>query len=51
MMKLAEYEKTALKFYTQNNEEKYIVTYKNFDSEKETMKISSELGNPYRLMH
>jgi hypothetical protein len=50
MMKLNEYEKNALKYYTNNNEEKKIVTDKNFDNKKVADQIPKELGNPYRLM-
>lgn len=50
MMKLNEYEKSALKYYTNNNEDKRIVTAKNFNHQEVATKISADLGNPYRLM-
>lgn len=49
-MKLKEYEKSALKFYTNNNESKRIVTAENFETDKAAASISEDLGNPYRLM-
>lgn len=50
-MKLSQYEKSALRFYTDNAEERRIVTHKNCDSESMAAKASTELGNPYRTMH
>ena len=49
-MKLKEYEKTALKFYTNNNDEKKIVTAVGFETDSVANKMAEELGNPYRLM-
>jgi hypothetical protein len=39
MMKLNEYEKTALKYYTLNNEEKRILTSANFNNNEVANKI------------
>lgn len=50
MMKLNEYEKSALKYYTNNNEDKRIMTGANFNNLEVANKIPQELGNPYRLM-
>lgn len=50
IMKLKEYEKTALKFYTNNNDEKKIVTAVGFETDSVANKMAEELGNPYRLM-
>jgi predicted phosphoribosyltransferase len=49
-MKLKEYEKTALKFYTNNNDDKKIVTAVGFNTDSVANKMAEELGNPYRLM-
>jgi hypothetical protein len=50
MMKLNDYEKSALKYYTNSNEDKRIITAQNFNHHEVTTKISTDLGNPYRLM-
>lgn len=42
MMKLNEYEKGALKYYTDNNDDKRIVTAPNFDHKDVASKIPTE---------
>ena len=49
-MKLKEYEKSALKFYTNNNESKRIVTADGFETDNAAKRMAEEIGNPYRLM-
>ena len=50
IMKLKEYEKSALKYYTNNNESKRIVTAEGFETDSAAARISEDLGNPYRLV-
>lgn len=50
IMKLKEYEKTALKFYTNNDINKRVITAKGFEPDSVANKMAEELGNPYRLM-
>ena len=50
IMKLKEYEKSALKYYTNNNESKRIVTADGFETDSAANRISEDLGNPYRLV-
>jgi len=50
IMKLKEYEKTALKFYTNNDINKRVITANGFEPDSVANKMAEELGNPYRLM-
>jgi hypothetical protein len=51
MMKLKEYEKGALKYYTSNDEKKRIVTAQGFEHEAIAKGMVEHLGNPYRTMY
>jgi hypothetical protein len=50
IMKLNEYEKSGLAYYTDRAEDKKIVTADNFDVRAVQESITDELGNPYRQM-
>ena len=43
-MKLKEYEKSALKFYTNNNESKRIVTADGFETDNAAKRMAEEIG-------
>jgi hypothetical protein len=50
IMKLKDYEKTALKFYTNNDINKRVITATGFETDSVANKMAKELGNPYWLM-